>query len=63
MIFELKTADSYYDMEMAAQTAMKQMKEKHYGNELSRDGYSALRYYGIAFYKKNCCIMAEECKI
>lgn len=52
IIFELKIADSYGGMKAAAHTALTQMKEKHCGEGISRDGYSCLMYYGIAFYKK-----------
>lgn len=63
VIFELKIADSYRRMETVAQSAMAQIKEKHYGEELNRDGYSSLLCYGIAFYKKNCWIVVESCPI
>lgn len=63
MIFELKTADSYRGMEEAAHTATMQIKEKHYGEGLSRDGYSTLLCYGIAFYKKNCWVIEESYQI
>lgn len=59
IIFELKAAESYHSMEKAARTAMMQVKEKHYGKELSRDGYASFLYYGIAFYKKNCYVLKE----
>lgn len=63
IIFELKIADSYGGMKAAAHTALTQMKEKHYGEGISRDGYSCLMYYGIAFYKKNCFVIAESHQI
>ena len=63
MIFELKIADSYRAMETAAHLAINQIREKHYGEGLSRDGYSNLLCYGIAFYKKNCCVIMERCQI
>ena len=63
MIFELKAADSYSGMETAAQAAIAQIKEKRYGAELGRDGYTSLLCYGIAFYKKNCWIVMERSQI
>lgn len=63
VIFELKTADSYRGMETAAYSAIKQIKDRHYGEGLSRDGYTSLLSYGIAFYKKNCWVMEETCQI
>lgn len=63
MIFELKAAESYRGMETAARAAITQIKEKHYGEGLSRDGYTSLLCYGIAFYKKNCWIVVEKGQI
>lgn len=61
MIFELKVADTYRGMEKSARLAMDQIQEKHYGEELGQDGYTTLLCYGIAFYKKNCCVIVECC--
>lgn len=60
IIFELKVASSYKNILAEAQRAICQINERHYGEELSRDGYSAIIYFGIAFYKKNCAIAKEE---
>lgn len=60
IIFELKSAESYHKLEVTALAAVTQIKEKHYGEGLSRDGYTSLLYYGIAFYKKNCWILVES---
>lgn len=60
LLFELKAAGSYKDMIRAAQSAIRQINERHYGEELSRDGYSSIICFGIAFYKKNCAILKEE---
>lgn len=59
VIFELKISDTYHGMETAAQTAIKQIKGRHYGDELARDGYSSIICYGIAFYKKNCWVIED----
>lgn len=56
ILFELKLADSYKEMESAAERAVRQINERHYGEELGRDGYEELVCFGIAFYKKNCVI-------
>lgn len=47
-------------MERAAKNGLLQIKEKHYGEDARRDGYSKLICIGIGFYKKNCKVMAEE---
>lgn len=59
MIFELKISDSYKNMETAARSAVRQIREQDYGRDLGRDGYSGVLCYGIAFYKKNCYIIKE----
>lgn len=60
MLFELKIAASYKGMMAEAQGAIRQINERHYGEELSRDGYSSIVCFGIAFYKKNCAIVKEH---
>lgn len=60
LIFELKVSDSYYSMETTAQSAIRQIESKHYGEGLNLDGYSSIHCYGIAFYKKNCFVLVEE---
>lgn len=60
MLFELKIAASYKGMMAEAQGAIHQINERHYGEELSRDGYSSIVCFGIAFYKKNCAIVKEH---
>lgn len=60
IIFELKVAGSYKNIMAEAQRAIRQINERHYGEELGCDGYSAIICFGIAFYKKNCAIVKEE---
>lgn len=47
----------------AAQKAVSQINERRYGEELSRDGYSSLVCFGVAFYKKYCAVITEEHKL
>lgn len=63
ILFELKVADSYKNMPDAAQKAVSQINERRYGEELSRDGYSSLVCFGVAFYKKYCAVITEEHKL
>lgn len=63
ILFELKVADSYKNMPDAAQKAVSQINERHYGEELSRDGYSSIVCFGVAFYKKYCAVITEEHKL
>lgn len=62
LVFELKVAGSYQELPMAAGKAIGQIFEKHYGEELIRDGYTSVLCFGIAFYKKNCMVMIREHK-
>lgn len=59
MLFELKIAGFYQGMAAAARDALGQIDEMHYGEELIRDGYTSMICFGIAFYKKNCAVLAE----
>lgn len=58
-IIELKLADSFQELTQKAEEALGQMKSRHYGEELMRDGYSKIYYYGISFYKKNCRVLTD----
>lgn len=60
VIIELKVASSYGDMEQKSCQAVEQIIDKHYEEELQRDGYQKVLCYGIAFYKKNCKVSLEE---
>lgn len=60
LLFELKISDSYHGLEAAAQSALAQMEMRHYGEGIRRDGYSAILYYGVAFYKKNCFVLKKS---
>ena len=52
VILELKLAKSEGDMEGAAKEAIRQIEEKAYITELSRQGVRAVWKYGIAFHGK-----------
>lgn len=54
VIFELKLAESYSDMEIRSRQAIEQIQLKHYEEGLVQDGFRKILCYGIAFYKKNC---------
>lgn len=63
VIFELKTALSYKDMDKKCLQALQQIEMKHYEERFARDGYQKVFCYGIAFYKKNCRIALEKKEI
>ncbi|MHA9740579.1 AAA family ATPase [Robinsoniella peoriensis] len=60
IILELKVADCFMNMEKCAAAALDQISRMHYGEELTKDGYTSLICYGIAFYKKNCKVLKVE---
>lgn len=63
ILLEMKLADSYRQMEEKSRQAVKQIENRHYEEEMARDGFCKVLCYGIAFYKKNCRIVMEEKKI
>lgn len=60
VIIEIKHAKMFKDMQEMAETALTQINRNHYARELERDGYENINRYGIAFYKKNCCVVKGE---
>lgn len=56
VIFEIKTADSYQDLECKCDEALQQIEERHYADSLRKEGYQTILKYGIAFYKKECMV-------
>lgn len=59
VIIEIKHAKSFQDMQGAARIALEQIEDRQYARELERDGYENIIKYGIAFYKKSCCLMIK----
>ena len=55
ILFEVKSVQAAAQMETACQSALSQIREKNYAEALLED-YETVRCYGIAFYKKRCCI-------
>ena len=60
ILMEFKTAKKFPSLENRAQEALEQIAEKEYDREFKNEGYQHSIRYGIAFYKKNCCIKKEE---
>ena len=60
ILMEFKTAKNFPALEERAQEALEQIAEKEYDREFKNEGYQRSIRYGIAFYKKNCCIKKEE---
>ena len=55
IIFEAKYAKKLDDLEERCEAALDQIEEKQYAKEFD-NGYTSIRCYGIAFYKK-CCLV------
>ncbi len=60
ILLEFKTAKNFPSLKSRAQEALEQIAEKEYDREFKNEGYQRSIRYGIAFYKKNCCIKKEE---
>ena len=55
---EIKHARSYQDMEQHARNALQQIDEQKYASGLPRRLTTVIKY-GIAFYKKECLVLAD----
>ena len=60
MILELKSAETYKELEEACDRALNQIQEKEYGSWLPEEGYTEVWNHGIAFYRKQCKIKVEH---
>ena len=58
IIFEAKYAKKLDDLEERCEAALDQIEEKQYTKEFD-NGYTSIRCYGIAFYKK-CCLVRTK---
>ena len=57
IIFELKRAKRFTEMEAMCQEALQQIEDKHYDAELIDEGYPIIKKYGICFCKKSCMVI------
>ncbi len=60
ILMEFKTAKKFPSLESRVQEALEQIAEKEYDREFKNEGHQRSIRYGIAFYKKKCCIKKEE---
>lgn len=56
IIFEIKIAGKFSDMEKMCETALQQIEEQKYDEELCEEGYTNILKYGVCFYKKECMV-------
>ena len=59
-IVELKYTREFADMEDSCQTALSQIREKHYYKYLQNEGREDIMLYGVAFCKKRCRVKVER---
>ena len=62
IIIELKYAREAYGLEKACEKAIAQIKDRRYDEYLENDGRNDILFYGIAFCKKRCKVIAERNK-
>ena len=62
IVFELKCSRTASGLESACERAIAQIKSRRYAEYLKNDGRQEMIFYGIAFYKKRCRVVAEEVK-
>lgn len=55
-VVEFKVADELDGLEAKADDALRQIEDRKYELELYDDGYKDIVRYGIAFYRKDCCV-------
>ncbi|MCL2864950.1 MAG: ATP-binding protein [Lachnospiraceae bacterium] len=58
IIIELKIANHIDELEKVCQVALQQIDDRDYAFELREEGYKEILKYGIAFYRKECEIVA-----
>lgn len=59
-VLELKVSDKISALEKDAKNAVAQIYEKQYMKELQQEGYTHIRCYGIAFYRKDCAVVNDH---
>ncbi|MDY3238901.1 MAG: AAA family ATPase [Anaerovoracaceae bacterium] len=57
VIFEIKTAKEFSEMEKKCSEALQQIEDRKYEEELLREGCREILKYGICFLKKGCIVM------
>lgn len=62
IIFELKYSKEASGLDKACERAIKQIRDRRYSEYLKNDGRHNMTFYGIAFYKKRCKVVAEKLK-
>ena len=56
IIFELKVAKKFSEMERMCDEALEQIETMEYEHNLREDGYREILKYGVCFFKKRCMV-------
>ena len=59
VIFELKAAKTFGEMEDRCREALVQIETQKYEEGLRSEGYKDIRKYGVCFFKKECIVMKD----
>lgn len=59
-IIELKVSPTYKGLENHCDAAIQQINDMRYDDVLPEEGYTEVLTYGIAFFKKQCCVKVER---
>jgi hypothetical protein len=59
-VVEIKVSAHIDALEADAETALQQVYEKKYREELRTEGYRKIDCYGVAFFRKNCEVRLRE---
>lgn len=60
VVIEVKISDSVDRMERDCQKALRQIEENQYAIGIEKEGFKMVIRYGIAFYRKQCMVLAEN---
>ena len=60
VVIEVKISDSVDRMERDCQKALRQIEENQYALGIEKEGFKKVIRYGIAFYRKQCMVLAEN---
>ena len=60
IVIELKYSSEEKKMEQDCREALQQIKDRDYDQALRNRGYKKILNYGIAFYHKKCCVLAQS---
>lgn len=60
VLFELKVARSFQEMEKGCGEALEQIRERQYDASFREEGYTNIRKYAVCFYRKECMVKLAD---